>query len=89
MKFTSNNKTCINLNTGYDNKRIKEVLTTKFLGLQIDNNLNWKKHIEYVNPKLSSACFAVKTVTLLLKIDTLKLVSFAENYLRNLIYFPL
>jgi hypothetical protein len=24
-----------------------------------------------------------------LKIDTLKLVSFAENYLRNLIYFPL
>jgi hypothetical protein len=43
MKFATNSKTCINLNIGYDNKTIEEVLTTKFLGLQIDNNLNWKK----------------------------------------------
>jgi hypothetical protein len=60
----------------YDNKTIEEVLTTKFLGLQIDNNLNWKKHIEYIIPKLSSAYFAMRTVTPLLEVDTLKLVYF-------------
>jgi hypothetical protein len=30
------------LNIGYSNKYIKEGLNTKFLGLQIDNYLNWK-----------------------------------------------
>jgi hypothetical protein len=42
MKFTTGKKTSINFNIGYDDKTI-EVVTTKFLGLQIDNNLNWKK----------------------------------------------
>jgi hypothetical protein len=77
MKFTTNNKTSINLNIGYDNKTTEEVLTTKFLGLQIDNNLNWKKHIQYFFPKLISACFPMRTVTPLLKVDTLKLIYFA------------
>jgi hypothetical protein len=58
----------------YDNKTIEEVLTTKFLGLQIDNKLNPKKHIEYIIPKLSPACFAMRAVTPLLKINTLKLI---------------
>jgi hypothetical protein len=77
MKFVTNNKESINFNTGYDNKTIEVVLTTKFLGLKIDNNLNWKKHIEYIISKLSSACFSMRTVTPLLKVDTLKLVYFA------------
>jgi hypothetical protein len=45
MKFCTNKKTCVNLNTGYDYKRTEEVETSKFLGLQFDNNLNWKTHI--------------------------------------------
>jgi hypothetical protein len=47
----------------------------KFLGLQVDSNLNCKKHIEYIIPKLS---FAMRTVISLMKIDTLKLVCFAN-----------
>jgi hypothetical protein len=35
MKFCKNDKTCINLSIGYDDKMI-EVEATKFLGLQID-----------------------------------------------------
>jgi hypothetical protein len=38
MKFCTNNKTC-NLNIECDDKSIEEVETTKFLGLQIKNNL--------------------------------------------------
>jgi hypothetical protein len=77
MKFSTKNITCINLIIGYDNKAIQDVITTKFLGLQIDNNLNWKKRIVYFFPKLSSACFVMRTVTPLLKKNTLKLVCFA------------
>jgi hypothetical protein len=43
MKFTTNNKTSINFNIGYDNKTTEEVLTTKFLGLQFQDNLKLEK----------------------------------------------
>jgi hypothetical protein len=68
IKFATNNKPSINFNIAYENKTVEEILRTKFLGLQIDNNLNWKKHIEYIIPKLSSTCFAMRTVTPLLKV---------------------
>jgi hypothetical protein len=62
---------------GFDDKTIEEVETTKFLGQQIDSNLNWETHIQYIIPNLSSACFAMMTVTSLMKTETLKLVYFA------------
>lgn len=43
MKVATNNKIYINLHIGYD--KTIEVLT-KFLDLQINNNLNLKKHIK-------------------------------------------
>jgi hypothetical protein len=72
MKFCTTNKNCANLSIGYVYKTIEDVETTKFLSLYVDNNLNWKTHIQYITPKLSSACFAVRTIT-----ETLKLVYFA------------
>jgi hypothetical protein len=77
IKFATKNKTCPSLNTGFYNKLIEEVEANKFLGLQIDKHLNWRKHIEYIIPKLSSACFAMRTVVPLMTTDTLKLVYFA------------
>jgi hypothetical protein len=47
MKFCTTNKNCVNLSLGYEDKTIEEAETTKFLGLQTDNNLNWKTHIQY------------------------------------------
>ena len=35
-----------------DNLTIDETSTTKFLGVYIDNKLNWKTHISYVGGKL-------------------------------------
>jgi hypothetical protein len=61
MKFCTANKNCVNLGIGYVDKTIKEVETTTFLGLQFDNNLNWKRH-QYIIPKLSPACFAMRTL---------------------------
>jgi hypothetical protein len=67
MKICANNKTCINLNVGFDDQTIEDVGTIKFLDLQIDINLNWKTHIVHIIPKLSSACFAMRTVSSLMK----------------------
>jgi hypothetical protein len=33
-----------------------------FWGININNTLSWKTHIDKVLPKLSSACFAMRTV---------------------------
>jgi hypothetical protein len=45
IKFCTTNKKCVNLSIVYVDKTIEEVETTKFLCLQVDNNLNWKTHI--------------------------------------------
>jgi hypothetical protein len=47
---------------GYNGKCIEESVNTKFLGLQIDNRLNWINHIDKLIPKLSGACYAVRSV---------------------------
>jgi hypothetical protein len=61
VKLSTKSKTCINVYIWFDNKTTEEVETTKFLDLWIDNNLNWKTYIEYIIPKLSSACFGMMT----------------------------
>jgi hypothetical protein len=34
----------------------------KFLGLNIDNKLSWKSHIDYLVTRLSSLCFVMRTI---------------------------
>lgn len=44
------------LGIGYKEKCIEERVDGTFLGLQIDNRLNWKNHINQMICKLSGAC---------------------------------
>jgi hypothetical protein len=46
------------LSIGYVEKCIEESVNTKFLGLQIDNQLNWKNHIVQMIPKLTLNCYS-------------------------------
>jgi len=46
----------------------------KFLGLQIDNHLNWKDHIEQIIPKLSAASYAIRSAVHINNVNTLKLI---------------
>jgi len=55
-----------------------EVETIKFLGLQLDNLILWKKYIQLLLRKLSSACFLMGRMYYILNIDSLKLVYFAH-----------
>jgi hypothetical protein len=47
----------------YKDKEIKQITNIKFLGLEIDQCLNWKTHTEQLIPRLSSACYAVTSVS--------------------------
>jgi hypothetical protein len=58
MRFITKNSSLSTLHIAYKEKYIEEKLSTKFLGLQTDNHLNWKNHIEEMISKLSGACYA-------------------------------
>jgi len=44
MKRVTKNSSHSMLYIGYKEKYIEESVNTKFLGLQIDNHINWKNH---------------------------------------------
>jgi hypothetical protein len=56
-----------------------------FLGLNINNTLSWKTHIEKILPKLSSACFAMRAVKLFMSPLMLKAIYYL--YFHSIISF--
>jgi hypothetical protein len=46
----------------YDDKQISNIINTEFLGLFVNDTLSWKTYIQYILPKLSSACYAIRSV---------------------------
>lgn len=61
----------------YANKLINETISTRFLGMQINTHLNWKKHIDQILPKQSTACFSIRCLFHIPNIDVLRMVCFA------------
>ena len=53
MIFTSRNKCVSDVDIRINNVQIERVYSTKFLGVQIDAQLTWKRHIEYTCKQLS------------------------------------
>lgn len=46
------------------------VTSTEFLGLIIDETLLWKNRVDQLMPKLSSSCYAVRTVKAIVSQET-------------------
>jgi hypothetical protein len=78
VKFTPTNIVCNPLTIKYVSKVVTEVTNFKFLGLHIDNHLNWRWHIEQILPKLSAACYTIRKFSHVLNIDVLKIVYFTN-----------
>jgi hypothetical protein len=60
MKVVTKNMPHCALTIGYKDKYVEEVVSTKFLGIRLDNHLNWNNHIDQIIHKLSAACYAVR-----------------------------
>ena len=54
-----NGKKNFSLNISINNHTLQETHKTKYLGIQIDNNLNWNAHIENLQKVLSRGCYAL------------------------------
>jgi len=70
MKFITKNSSHSTLCIGYKEKYIEDSVNTKFLGLPIDNHINWKNHIEQMIPELSGACYAIRLMVHICNINT-------------------
>jgi hypothetical protein len=77
IKFISNESPQHSLKIGYVERYTEKSINTKFLGLQIDNHLNWKNHIDLMIPKLSRSCYGIRSMFLISSTDTLKSIHFA------------
>lgn len=60
-----------------DNDQIQQVNSAKFLGLVIDENLSWDKHVENILHRISSGIFALRRMAAVCDIKTLRTVYFA------------
>jgi hypothetical protein len=49
----------------------------KFLGLNIDDKLSWKNHINYLVTKLSSACFIMRAIKPIMSPGSFRMIYFA------------
>jgi hypothetical protein len=72
MKFITKISSHASLHTGYKDRYIEETVNTKCFGLKIDKHLNWMHHIEQMVPKLSAACYAVRSMVHVSNINTKK-----------------
>jgi hypothetical protein len=77
IKLTIKNSHQFDLVISYVNKLISKELYIKFLGIYLDSTLSWKIHIEQIIPKLSAACYAVRSIQRLMSQETLMMVYYA------------
>ena len=63
-----------------NNKRIDKVNCIKYLGVKIDDKLTWRKHIKYIEGKLSSACGAIYRLRQYVGQECLRTFYFAHAY---------
>uniref|UniRef100_A0A1B6G9T4 Reverse transcriptase domain-containing protein n=1 Tax=Cuerna arida TaxID=1464854 RepID=A0A1B6G9T4_9HEMI len=67
IKFTPNNR---KLEEEWTSLEIPTASSTKFLGVVIDQNLNWQYHIDHLSKKLASAQYVIRRIRTLTNEET-------------------
>lgn len=62
IQFHSYNSKLISLDVTIDNQKLEQVNSFKFLGMHLDEHLNWKIHVDTVCQRLGRFVFALKRV---------------------------
>jgi hypothetical protein len=78
LEFRTKNYYNVNKQINYDEKSITTASEIKFLGLNIDDTLYWKQHIEQVISKISTVCYVLRNIKHIVSLDTLKVIYFAH-----------
>ena len=74
---TKNTPTC-GTNTVCNGNPITALPKIKFLDIYIQDSTNWNYHIYYIMPKLSSACYAMRSIKTIMSLTTLKTIYYSS-----------
>jgi hypothetical protein len=74
VHFTAKSNIKIDININFEDIKIKSIYNTKFLGLTTDNALSWKKQIEQLASKLSSAGYSIRYLKSILSQKSLRTI---------------
>jgi len=77
MQFITKNSSHSTLHIGIKEKYTEDTVHTKFLGIKIDNHINWKNYFEQMIPKLIGACFAIRLMVHISNINPFQSVYYA------------
>jgi len=77
IKFSANHSKNQRHQNDFINNSIEEVTNATFLGLELDNNMNWKSHVGKILPKLSRACYTIRSMYPISSLHTLQIIYFA------------
>jgi DNA modification methylase len=72
------NKPKIHNKITYNNKHISTISNIKFLGIYINDTINWKYNIEYILPKLSTVSYAMRISKPYVSLEMLKIVYYSN-----------
>ena len=90
MIITKNRRCTQNFQLKINRKKLERCRSYKYLGLFVDENLNWKIHIKHLVKKLSNACGIISKLRHCVDTHTLKMVYYAlvYSYIRycNIVY---
>ena len=80
MIFSQHQYAADSIKIKINDKRIDIVQSTKFLGIHIDEALNWSKHINYVCKKVSSGLYALNKMKHILFKEHMKFAYYSLIY---------
>lgn len=80
IQFTNYKQTAQDINLVVGSEKIEQVTSTNFLGITIDNNLNWKSHIEKINKTLSKTCYAISILSRITSTEVAKSAYYGNIY---------
>jgi hypothetical protein len=89
MQFTTKYRPKSHIKITYHNKRISTISSIKFLVIFINDTVNRKNLIEYILPKLSAVCYAMRIMKPYMSLETLKIVQVYYSNFNSIINYGL
>jgi hypothetical protein len=77
IQFKTKNKPTLDINIVCGDNLITTLPNTKFLGIYIHDSIKCSCHVEYIIPKLSSACYIMRSIKSFMSLNTLKTVYYS------------
>jgi hypothetical protein len=77
IQFKTKNKPIIDINIVYNDHPITLLHNIKFLGIYINDSINWSNHIDYIVPKLSTACYIMRSIKSYMSLNTMKTIYYS------------